>query len=338
MTCVQTTKKLTPIKVNPERSTQSESPVTRDEQEQLMSVTGSLMWICRCSRPGIAYSVSKLQSAVRKAVVSDLLLANKVVKYVQDDPDAGITFRAGLQWPEVVGEKPTFSIAAVSDASHGGEFEYLDDWKAHEAFRSQGAKLIFLADPGIATNERATVHLISFGSTVQKRVVNSTIKAETYQITDVVEAADLIRATVADLHGQLDHDDWERTAAAWTHSVWFTDCRSAYDTLQKPIAKSVDKRLGIELAALRQLLWRRPGSASPDRRELEERPREPTDLIRWIDTVVMVADCLTKAMKENYLRQVLDTNVWDLKQPQSAKDIKSRKQQQRRRKDDDVDE
>ena len=224
-------------------------------------------------------------------------------------------------------------IAAVSDASHGNESVILQDWNVRETFRSQGAKLVFITDRHVIDRESTRLHLVSFGSTVQKRVVNSTIKAETYQLTDVVEAADLIRATLADLHGQLDHSDWERSASAWTTSVWFTDCRSCYDTLQKPVAKTVDKRLGIELAALRQNLWRESGNAAPERRALEDKPTTPTDIIRWIDTEVMVADCLTKAMREDSLRKVLDENIWDFAQSRHAKVVKSRKQQQRKKVD-----
>jgi hypothetical protein len=271
---------------------------------------------------------------VRNALVSDILLANKVVKYIQEDPCAGITFKPGLQWPAVPGESPTFCIAAVSDASHGNEFEYLDDWGVREPFRSQGGKLIFLASKGILDVNEAVVHLVSFSSTVQKRVVNSTIKAETYQLTDVVEAADLVRAALADMHGALDQARWESSAAAWTPAVWFTDCRSCFDTLQKPIAKTVDKRLGIELAALRQSLWRQIGFDAPERRSLEDKPEQPTDHIRWIDTEVMVADCLTKAMREDFLRKVLDTNVWNFAQPDSAKATKQKKQMQRKKGDE----
>ena len=67
--------------------------------------------------------------------------------------------------------------------------------------------------------------------------------------------------------------------------------------MQKPIAKTVDKRLGMELASLGQFLWRKPGEGSAYVKLLEERCADPTDIIRWIDTTVMVADCLAKLMK-----------------------------------------
>ena len=140
---------------------------------------------------------------------------------------------------------------------------------------------------------------------------------------------DLIRAAIADMHGRLDYDKWETSAAAFMKSVWFTDCKSCYDTLQKPIAKTIDKRLGIELAALRQSLWRNAGTQKPEFRTLEEKPKEPTDTIRWIDTTVMVGDCLTKQMKDTYLNDVITNNWWDFTQTEEAKAIKARKQAQR---------
>ena len=163
------------------------------------------MWICRSCRPGIAYSVSKVQSASRKASVQDMLMANTVVNYVQEDPKRGITFKAIDMWPARA-DDPHPVIVAVSDASHGNEYDWVpgppdndspdlydeDEWQVREPFRSQGGKLICLAPERILCQECSEVHLVSFSSTVQKRVVNSTNKAETYQLTDVVEAGDLL--------------------------------------------------------------------------------------------------------------------------------------------------
>eukprot|EP00972_Heterocapsa_arctica_P099295 14652398-Heterocapsa_arctica.AAC.1 len=146
ITCKMTSKKLGPIRLSRERAKQTDQPVTPDEQEQLMSVVVSLMWICQCCRPGISYGVSKLQYPMKKAIVEDMLLANKIVKIVQEGPEAGLTYRPGLMWPSKPGETPQIIVMAVSDASHGNEEEYLDDWDEHEAFRSQGAEIVFITD------------------------------------------------------------------------------------------------------------------------------------------------------------------------------------------------
>ena len=93
----------------------------------------------------------------------------------------------------------------------------------------------------------------------------------------------------------------------------------------------VDKRLGIELAALRQNLWRQGGKEKPAVRMLEDKPNHPTNIIRWIDTTVMLADCLTKAMRDTYLMEVIKTNVWNFAQTEEAKRVEARKQEQRRK-------
>eukprot|EP00972_Heterocapsa_arctica_P096623 14254810-Heterocapsa_arctica.AAC.1 len=95
----------------------------------------------------------------------------------------------------------------------------------HEAFRTQGTKIVFIADASAVCNDEAQVHMVSFSSTVIKRVVHSTIKDETYQLTDVVEGADLIRAALTDARDAVEERQWQTTAAAWTTSLWFTDCR-----------------------------------------------------------------------------------------------------------------
>ena len=77
-----TSKKLGLIRISRERQKQISDPVTPDEAEQLMSVVGSLMWISRSCRPGIAYGVSKLQSVMKKAIVEDLMFANKIIKII----------------------------------------------------------------------------------------------------------------------------------------------------------------------------------------------------------------------------------------------------------------
>lgn len=328
VTCEQTTLKLKPIDLTG-RCKNLEGECTPDERSQLWSIVGSLMWISRSCRPGISYRVSSLQAACRKPLIRDIVLANQVVNVCLANPKAGLTYRPGLCWPSKPEHEVQLCIAAVSDASHGSEEVYLDDWEEREAFRSQGAKMLFLTTTDILTQTKAQVHLVSFSSTVQPRVVNSTIKAEGYQLSAVVECADLLRAAIADAHGKLDHNDWETSAAAFMKCVWHTDCKSVYDTLQKPIAKSVDKRLGIELASLRQYLWRASGSHLPDRRTLEDRPADPSDILRWIDTLVMVVDCLTKAMREDFMMEVLDSNWWDFTQTEVAKAIKARKSELR---------
>ena len=331
--CKATAEKLGMIRISQERAKQIESPLTTVEHEAFQSVVGSLMWICRSCRPSIAYRVSELQTATRKPIVEDLQKANKVIKHCKDYPDECLTFRSGvIEWPtdEDDGEVNVCTLS-VSDASHGQEDEYLPEEDVREPFRSQGAKLNFLGSKEVLTEEECGVHIISFGSNIVTRVCNSTIKAETYQLQHVVENGDLVRAAFADMHGALRTREWETSSAAYMMHIWFTDCKSAWDHLQKPVPKKrTDKRLGIEMAALRQSLWRKRGEALGDPRLYDALPVNPTDICHWIDTDVMICDPLTKAMKADKLLEVLATNRWRWTQSKDAKELKARKAQHRR--------
>ena len=88
-------------------------------------------------------------------------------------------------------------------------------------------------------------------------------------------------------------------------SVRHTDCCSCQDTLQTPIAKTVDTRFGIDLASLRQCLWRSSASGKPNGLMLEDRLANFNRTIHCADTAVMVADCSTKTMTETYLLRVI---------------------------------
>ena len=142
VTCTQTTRKLTPIDIAADRIKDPLARATPAEQEQFSSVVGSLVWICRSCRPGIAYRISSLKSVERKPHVEDLIEANRLVKYVRQADQHGLTFRPGLSWPTSATDIE-ICIVAVSDASHAAECEYLGDFDEVEPFRCQGGKLLF---------------------------------------------------------------------------------------------------------------------------------------------------------------------------------------------------
>ena len=73
--------------------------------------------------------------------------------------------------------------------------------------------------------------------------------------------------------------------------------------------KMSDKRLAMEIEALRQTLWRGIDGRLVDPRLLEAKPEQTTDRCRWIDTNVMLADPLTKAMDAEKLVYVVDRVV-----------------------------
>eukprot|EP00913_Durusdinium_trenchii_P017419 g16375.t1 len=88
---------------------------------------------------------------------------------------------------------------------------------------------------------------------------------------------------------------------------WLTDCRSLYDHLLQPgMSEVTDKRLAIDLTALRQDVWR-------DLKEevlgnptyADAPPSAGTNKVAWVDAATMAADGLTKRMKCDQLELLM---------------------------------
>ena len=310
-TCTSTAKKLKPVYIDPGRK--SHQDAHEGEKAQMKSVAASLGWCARQVGPQYAYRVSKAKKSQPKATVKDVKDMNKLVEHVVETADRGLTFRAGiLDWDSM-----DIEMITVTDASHANEEDSNED--KTEPYRSQGARLHLLASPGLLSKEECSFHLIGHQSTEVKRVCRATVQAEAYAMQNGTEEGDRLRAAIADVRGVLDPKHWEATASASMRQIWITDCKSVYDSLVKPkMAKMSDKRLGIEIAALRQSIWRTPGQAYGDPLLCDDLPSNATDVVRWIDTDVMLADPLTKAMDATKLMSALDTNTWSIVQPHES--------------------
>ena len=176
-----------------------------------------------------------------------------------------------------------------------------------------------LATPDIINKEEIHFHLVSHQSTEVKRVCRATVQAEAYALQNSTEEGDRLRAIIADARGMLDGTSWEATAASSMRQIWITDCKSVFDSLTKSkMSKMADKRLGFEIAAMKQSVWRVPGQAVGDPLLCDVIPQNATDVVKWVDTDVMLADPLTKAMDASKLMDALDNNYWSCVQPHES--------------------
>ena len=92
---------------------------------------------------------------------------------------------------------------------------------------------------------------------------------------------------------------------------WLVDAKSVSDHLGKDVGAPTDKRLAIEMMALKQLL-RRGGEKYGDQLE-------------WIDTSVQPADVMTKDMEFDFLAKIMTSNLFDSAATEEAKAGKQRK-------------
>ena len=209
------TRRIKPIKIAPGRS--ASEPLGKDDVTRLRSVTGSLAWVARQTRPDLGYRVSRLQSSISGATVAILHDANAVVQL-----DASFSNEKNYK-------------------SQQGRFHFLGDINE-------------IKDPK-TTSYR--VMPLGFASNTIRRVCRSTLQCEAYSLQAGQESGDKLRGALAELMGQLDSmKTWLDDSRSCIPQLMLSDCRSLTDHLANEVLGRVaDKRLGIELQSIHESLW-----------------------------------------------------------------------------------
>ncbi|CAE7355602.1 unnamed protein product [Symbiodinium sp. CCMP2456] len=178
--------------------------------------------------------------------------------------------------------------------------------------KDTGAKELgwFLIDGALWTRDKGSIHPTLWANKLVRRVCRSTTQAEAYTRQAGVEDGDVLRVAVTDIFGCLDMRRWEATSAKFVKQIWMRDGKSLEPTLSNPKCNEhSDKRLSIEIASLRQELWRKAGEKAGDPFYDDCKPADDqlTDIVRWIDTDVMIADPMTKVMEPTKLVEARST-------------------------------
>ena len=103
-------------------------------------------------------------------------------------------------------------LCTIADASFLNEHEVVSG--DLEPGRSQQGYIICLAPADMVNLQVATIHPISWSSTVIKRVCRSTLQAETMSLTKGIEAGLRLRAAIVDMKGKLDIRNWEESSSS----------------------------------------------------------------------------------------------------------------------------
>ncbi|CAL1129119.1 unnamed protein product [Cladocopium goreaui] len=271
-----------------DKSRKGTDVVTEKELTSLRSVTGSLAWVARYCRADLAYKVNELQRLCNsKATVSDLRLANKAVELAHQNQNMKLVHKANwIDWKDL-------AVVTYSDASFANE----------PGYKSQQGRTHHLTTASRLTEKDHSIHVIGFASSTLKRVCRATLQAESYALQSAVEHGDRLRCVLCELTGKLaTMTDWHEQCQVKMKHVWVSDCMSLVEHLNAEVPKKVqDKRLGIELAALRQSLWTGNGQKSCQ----EYAPCG--DELWWTETAKMLADALTKSMRPDLLVRVVQT-------------------------------
>lgn len=202
------------------RAMQKDSSLSDDEQHTMRSKVGQILWIAHQSRPDIIYDACHLSTKLKGATVEDLLDCNKVIRRIKSD-------RQTLRFQHL-GEAP-LSLVVFSDASLGN----LPDGG------SQGGYLILLV------GEQGKFSPICWNSKRIRRVVRSTLAAETLALADGIDTALYVSALYTELTSGA--PDVQKLPL-----VCVTDCKSLYEAV-KSTKCVAEKRLRMELSSIKEL-------------------------------------------------------------------------------------
>ena len=236
-------KELRPVPVQNGRCLEDKiSPTEVTEARQLI---GKLNWVATQTRPDLSYDVSTLSSILKQENVECIKQINRTIKKAKRE-------KSQIYIPDL-GNTELLQIIAYSDAS----FANLSNGG------SQGGYVIFLQ----GMNKQYMP--IVWQSKRIKRIVKSTLAAETLAMVDLAEACIYYRKLIIDL---LQLEDSPKNIKIFCK----TDNSCLFDAVHST-TQILDKRLRIEMAILRQML---------DREEIAE--------ISWIPANNQIADALTK--------------------------------------------
>ena len=278
-------RKIKPVYIPATRRRSPTDTLTGTELSQYLSLVQQLAWPVRTTLVRHAYLVSDLQQKTSKATVADMVRANFVRREPVKASEAGecLTFRPmkGYRMEDT-------AIVAVHDASFSNEV----------GLKSQQGYMLFLAlkDSFAGGGE---LHFLDWSSSTIKRVVRSTLAAESASASKCCDRAVYLRVIAAEAMKGPAGRSWRwPDLAKEVPMIFLSDCRSMVEHIRKTGASTDEKRVAMDLADLRAGV-------------------DAGDLVAWIPTRKMVADCLTKHLtldEETFaIRELLRTGRMHLR-------------------------
>ena len=264
------------INIPRERRQEPKAPVTEVERQQLRQICGSLQYAAVHTRPDICAKVGILSSKIGKAVIEDLIQANRVLYEAK-------THTVSLTIVPIPEERLTF--CAFSDAS----------FATNKSETSRQGTLIVSTDCDLSRNKTAVVCPMAWSSKKIPRVVTSTLSAEAIALSSSLDRLGYLRVCWEWFKNPgIDWTDVSEVLNRAPLANLVTDCKSVYDVSTKTSTPTcTEYRTTLECLSVKQRL------------------RENVDL-RWISSNAMLADSLTKCMSGDVLRAALKTGTYRL--------------------------
>ena len=218
------------------------SQLSTADRKKFRSIVGQLNWAARQTRPDLIFDVLELSMKFNNSTGADMNRARKVTKRL-----------ASLEVPVLfpsLGIMKSWYLLVMCDAG----FANLSD-----RVSSGGGLVIFL----VGSNGKCCP--IVWKSNKIKRIVRSTLAAETLILNEAVEYAIYVRAVAKEI---LRHE------ADLPIELW-TDNRNAFRAASS-VTQVEDKQLRIDMASIKETI------------------EEESIVLKWCPGEEMLADCLSK--------------------------------------------
>ena len=207
-----------PIELSIKRENEKDSETTVEEKKKLKSKAGKLLWLAGITRPDLSFRVCQISTKITTSTVQDILDVNKVIRDVKAHPSI-------IRIPQF--QPSQIRILVYADSSY----------RNLPNNNSQGGYVILLTD-----GER--VCPIIWRSVKIKRVVRSTLSAETLAMADACDVAIYLRYLVEELFPSK------------VPIICISDNKSLVEG-SKTTNKPEEARLQVELSALREMVERK---------------------------------------------------------------------------------
>ena len=209
---------LSQLELDKMRAQQRQDSLSAHEKRELQVKVGMLNWLSTQTRPDISFDVCDLSSRISKANVEDIHILNKVIRKAKTY-DVSLPFRRLSNLDRLIIE--CYSDASFGNLLNGG---------------SQGGYVIYISDVYDVRN------VVSWQSRRIKRVVKSTLAAETMALLEAAEAGVYIGTMIS-----------QALNVSRPLVKCFVDNRSLCEAVYS--SKNIDdKMLRINMAALRDML------------------------------------------------------------------------------------
>ena len=206
------------IQIDNNRKKQLDDPLTVEEQAQLRSACGQLLWVTSQTRPDAAFHSCWVSNYSKDATVRSLIEVNRVIRKLKADS-------LKINYP-CLGEPNAMKVVVYGDGSHG----------SLPSGASQGGSVVFLTGNGRCAP-------ISWRSKKLNRVTKSPLASEVSAVADAADNGFLVASIVKELYALKDYPAIELR----------TDSKSLKEHLDT--TKIIqDPRLRVDTARLREMV------------------------------------------------------------------------------------